>query len=853
MTGAFSEEFVPKHIRQAVAQLDDAHRKMAENDPNAFMTYVLRHEETDKPILQSAIHQTWQILLNMYKRTMIWAHVEAGKCLGPETLVLMHDGTTKRADAVERRDLLMGPDSQPRTVLSTTRGVGQMFKIVPNKGAPWTCNDVHVLTLVHTVTNEVIDVALNAYLRWSGWQKSNYKLFQPAKVDFARVETLPVDPYFLGLWLGDGTKDLHSVVVTKPDAEVQAACAQTAAAWGLRCSTRVYPGKCPQYAIVSEHSGQSNPLLDALRSLMAEGVRVPHLYRTASRIDRWRFLSGVLDADGYLTKGCYEVVQKNEAIAEGVAFVARSLGLRVTERDKVVNGATYKRLFIQGDFEGLATRIARKTPPRRSPEARDARRTGFSIVPLGEGDYAGFTLDEDGRFLLADYTVTHNTNQISIGRTLYELGKNPNLRIVVVSNTHAQATKITRACAKYIEGSEEYHRVFPHIKRDKKRPWTSNTLFVERETRAKDASLTTCGIHGNILGARIDLLIIDDIIDYENSLSEHQRNDLFNWFQSTLEGRLTMGARVWCVGTAWHRDDLMHRFAKSKAWKSVRFPVVDKQGKPTWPEAWPLERIAAKRAIIGPLEFSRQFLCVARSNEDSRFKEEWIAACMKRGEGMTQIYQLDQVPVGFKTYTGVDLGTGRQGSDLTVLFTIMIHPNGDRQVLECKSGNWNGPEIVRQIIDAHARYKSVVHVEDNGAQKFILDEVKEQSAVPVKPYNTGAKVYVDPALGMESMAIEMFNQKWIIPNTNGVLPAELESWRTEMMYYDPKTHPGDRLMASWFAREGAGRVSPMMDALQRRLAAQDAHMKKKTPEVLPFPMPKPKVELLVPKTPKPDF
>jgi hypothetical protein len=203
---------------------------------------------------------------------------------------------------------------------------------------------------------------------------------------------------------------------------------------------------------------------------------------------------------------------------------------------------------------------------------------------------------------------------------------------------------------------------------------------------------------------------------------------------------------------------------------------------------------------------------------------------------------MPELPVGFKTYTGVDLGTGRKGSDLTVLFTILIYPNGDRQVLECKSGNWGGPEIVRRIIDTHQRYKSIVIVESNAAQKFILDFTKEASAVPVKPYNTGAKVFSDPTFGMEGMAIEMFNQKWIIPNRGGILDPELDAWRTEMLYYDPKAHAGDRLMASWFAREGAGKLSPMVDALARRLAANNALIKSKEPSVvLPFPTPKPPV------------
>ncbi len=35
------------------------------------------------------------------------------------------------------------------------------------------------------------------------------------------------------------------------------------------------------------------------------------------------------------------------------------------------------------------------------------------------------------------------------------------------------------------------------------------------------------------------------------------------------------------------------------------------------------------------------------------------------------------------------------------------------------------------------------------------------------------------------------------------LHPEVDAWVNEMLYYDPRSHTGDRLMASWFAREAA--------------------------------------------------
>lgn len=432
-------------------------------------------------------------------------------------------------------------------------------------------------------------------------------------------------------------------------------------------------------------------------------------------------------------------------------------------------------------------------------------------------------LDRYRRCQIWAHVEAGKTQQVSIGRALYELGKNPNLRIMCVSNTDAQAQKICQTVGKYIQDSPELKRVFPHLERDKGQPWTQHRLFVKRDTRAKDPSFQTCGVHGNVLGSRCDLMILDDLLDYEDTLHSTGRNDLYNWFQSTLEGRLTRNARVWCVGTAWHRDDIMHRFARSPAWKAVRFPVVDDKGRPTWPERWPAERIEEKRQILGPLEYSRQLLCVARSDEDSRFKAEWIKACMERGEGLDLVHRIDKLPPGAKVFTGVDLGVRtKDGSDLTVLFSILVLANGDRQVLECQSGRWGGPQIVERIVDAHERYKSIVIVENNAAQQFIVDFTKGMSAVPVKPYTTTGKVFRSYEFGMESMAVELSNAKWIIPNKKGVLHPELDAWRTELMYYDPKAHPGDRLMASWFAREGDKQGNPMVDALKKRLLGMRA-------------------------------
>jgi replicative DNA helicase len=335
----------------------------------------------------------------------------SGKCLGRGTPVLMFDGNIRPVETIVSGDLLMGPDSKPRRVLATNEGLGPLFRISPIKGEPWVCNDVHVLTLVDIVTGGVVDIPLDEHLRKNKTWAFRKKLFSVG-VDFAPADPLPIDPYFLGLFFGDGTKCLKNVGISKPDMEVLAECQRMAEVYGLHVR-KDGKGTSATYCIEGRH-GAKNPLLTLLRSVVGPEVSVPLSYLTASRDDRRSFLAGWLDSDGYMYRGCYDFIQKRKDYAEAVVFLARSLGLRAVLRAKKCscqNGfvGNYWRVSISGDCSSLPLRIPRKKPqPRR--QIKDVMRHGFSVEPVGNGEFFGFTLDGDGRFLLGDFTVTHNTS-----------------------------------------------------------------------------------------------------------------------------------------------------------------------------------------------------------------------------------------------------------------------------------------------------------------------------------------------------------------------------------------------------------------------------------------------------------
>lgn len=350
-----------------------------------------------------------------------------GKCLGRGTPVLMFSGEVKSVETVVVGDLLMGPDSKPRKVLSVCTGKEPLYKVVPVKGEPWVCNESHILSLKKTgdkfksgngntykpskPKGHIVNVSVRDYMQKSATFKHTYKQWRTG-VSFVKKE-LGIPPYILGAWLGDG--DTDKPVLTSMDKEVIAEWASFASELGLK--VRVYDenGRCPRYYITSGPGGVKNKALNLLREAGVIGNKhIPLDYLTSDRKDRLELLAGLIDTDGFYVKSCFDYVSKVEELANNVAYLARSLGyaayVRECEKTCVNNGVvgTYFRVCISGDLSEVPCRISRKKPAVRI-QRKDPLVTGITLEPLGVGDYFGFEIDGDRLFMLGDFTVTHNT------------------------------------------------------------------------------------------------------------------------------------------------------------------------------------------------------------------------------------------------------------------------------------------------------------------------------------------------------------------------------------------------------------------------------------------------------------
>lgn len=351
----------------------------------------------------------------------------SGKCLGFDTPVRMFDGSVKMVQDIKTGELLMGDDSTPRTVLSTCKGRSKLYNVDQENGDSYVINDVHILSLK---TNEnkgkyqkgdVIDIEVGEFLKKSKDFSRHFKGYKVA-VEYPEKQ-LPIDPYFLGLWLGDGSSSKPEI--TSVDQEIKDYCISFCEKHGMDFKPQSSTKENEITFRMGGNRQEQKPfLLDFLRDWnLLDNKHIPNDFLINSRENRLRLLAGIIDTDGHCNTALdgkqtsYDVVQKNETLSNNIVELARSLGFKATIY-KEQKGCTYKgerrigwyyRIYINGNnLHEIPVLLPRKKMEKRE-KVKDISLGRLTITDIGEGDYYGFELDGNRRFLLGDFTVTHNT------------------------------------------------------------------------------------------------------------------------------------------------------------------------------------------------------------------------------------------------------------------------------------------------------------------------------------------------------------------------------------------------------------------------------------------------------------
>lgn len=413
--------------------------------------------------------------------------------------------------------------------------------------------------------------------------------------------------------------------------------------------------------------------------------------------------------------------------------------------------------------------------------------------------------DNHKRVIIEAPPRTGKSQQITLRRTLWRIGHNPNIRIGIICATAETAHKWVRAIQSGIE-SDVFKKCFPNVQPGY--PWNADKFYVKRNIQTHvDPTVMGIGVDGTFLGARLDLIILDDILTVQNTSTKTQRTKVLEWIDSSMiNGRLVPGGQLIIIGNTWTRDDAMHELSNrldnkgNAIFYTHRQPACDLERTISYiPELWSIDELTNKFNELGTNTFIWQYLCQPRGDEDSRFKIEWFDRRSKYQ--ICDSFKLTNM--GQKIVCGIDIGLGLEKQHDKSAFVILLQDiDGTINVLNTYSGRWEGPKLIDMMVDLENRFPGIVfRVETVAAQRHLVQFARGKVRSPIACHNTIAsnKSINGKAWAIEKIALYAEQGKLLIcRNQQDRLTQEMMSLRDGLIHYQPRDHTADEVMGLCF-------------------------------------------------------
>lgn len=759
-TGKTDVDFAPKYTERLSESIEETLRT---HNLTYFITSVL-------PDFQLSWHHLeWCDLVYRHKKLCIEAARDHGKCEAVGTPVLMFDGRIKKVEDIKVGDLLMGVDSTPRKVTAVRRGWDDhMYRIDQSKGDSYTVNSRHINTCIRIDKRgscledhekHIVDIDMPTLLSYSqDFINKNIRTFKVSwEFPYKKVK---VDPYFLGLWLGDGRSNKPMII--NKDKEVIDFLKEYSESLGLYC--RSYKD-IDHYLVERGGFGSKDKNKNCLYYMMDyynlfDNKHIPDDYLYNSKDIRIKLLAGLLDSDGTSCCNSYSFSNFNKRLLKDVHKLCNSLGFRTVLDTKSLC------VRISGKIDEIPVKIERKKIKYDWKNKQNTKDWGtidgitpsvvssIKITDVGRGEYVSITTDGDHRFLLGDGTVTHNSYFFSNAYAAWKLygyskprgshfsarpTRSNSNRGYLFSFSLQQSVDLMEILKGTIEGNDVLReRLFPDTRAVG--AWASTNIVCKNGAR-----LTCKGFGSSVRGAHPFWIVVDDGLKDNVIYSQLQRQKSIDYFHSVIMNMLVPGGQIVVVGTPFHASDLYGDLKTKKGWFVIEYPAIFPDGRILWPHRWSFFDLLDKRATQGNIIFSRENLCRPITNEASIFPLKVLERSLVRMENYVLVRNRDDFPIKFnKVVVGCDFAiSANVGSDYTVFTTWGVDDEtGERWLLNFhrqKGMTYNEQIQMLRGINARFRPDSMI-LEQNTFQQIFVQEADRQG-LPVVGHTTGIDKY----------------------------------------------------------------------------------------------------------------
>ena len=316
----------------------------------------------------------------------------------------------------------------------------------------------------------------------------------------------------------------------------------------------------------------------------------------------------------------------------------------------------------------------------------------------------------------------------------YLMGRRPDAKLIVGSHTAELAQRFGRMIRNLID-SDKYKELFPSM------TLSADSKAAGRWDTSGGGEAFFIGKGGAMTGRGGDVIILDDILDEQDALSETAMEATFDWYTSGPRQRLQPGGAMVIINTRWKVDDLTGRLLKQQSnlkadqWEVLEFPAILPSGRALWPEFWEVEELERVRLSIGVKKWLAQWQQQPTNDEGAILKRDWWRQ-----------WPHDDPPVCDYLIQSYDTAySKKETADFSVITTWGVFtPSADDGpnliLLGVKKGRWDFPELKRVARSEYQYWNPDNVLIEAKATGTPLQHELRRMGIPVTMFSPGGRL-----------------------------------------------------------------------------------------------------------------
>lgn len=488
---------------------------------------------------------------------------------------------------------------------------------------------------------------------------------------------LPIEPYLLGAWLGDGYS-AHGAICG-----IDAGVFSEIEARGttLRPPRKREPERHRDYRVQTVTG-----LTKKLRALdLLHNKHIPECYFAGSVEQRAALLQGLVDTDGSVSdiNDCVTVASASHAFARQVRSLAISLGFKARLTPVRATKSWHVTFVAYGDDDILPCRLARKVERLRPGAAKrqTTKQSNRWYVSRIERQHTVPTNciqveAGDGMYLAGSELIpTHNSTLTTFAGTIQDILIDPETTIGIFSNTKDIAKPFLSQIKEELERNEDLIRLYPDVlyanPRKESPKWSVDEgIIVKRVGNPKECTVEAHGlIDAMPTGRHFRKLKYDDVITEKNVTNPDQIRKTTERVELSDNLGSGPGTTKEFVGTRYSFADsyghmIEHGIVKPRIYPATEDGTLEGQPVLLTPEAWEEKKRSQRSSIAA------QMLQNPLAGHENTFRTRWLSPYWVR-------------PALMNVYIMADPSKGRsRSSDRTAMAVVGIDSAGNKYLLD---------------------------------------------------------------------------------------------------------------------------------------------------------------------------